>query len=126
MTQYNALVPLGEIAITAAGSPTPLSVNCGPYGGQTGTYPNAPVPGNAWRGFELQSAVGNGGKIYLLPRGKTAVANPEAILAIIGPGGSLTFPMSSMSGVGVLPENFVVDTDAVSGTQYVYGYGTLG
>jgi hypothetical protein len=124
MSQYNALVPLGKITITAAGVTVPLSVNCGPYGGQTGTYPNPPVPGNAWRGFEIEADSGNGGKIYLLPRGKTAVANPEAILAVIGPGGSLVFPQSSMSGVGVLPENFVLDTDGTNAVAY--GYGALG
>ena len=126
MTQFNALVPLGRLSVTVAGTTIPLSTNCGPYGGQQGTdWKNIPVPGNAWRGFMLQAAPGNSGNIYLLPRGKTASANPESIFGVIGPGGSLQFPQSNMTGVGVLPENFVLDMDG-SGTQICYGYGTLG
>jgi hypothetical protein len=121
MAQFNALVPLGKLSVATAGTTIPLSTNCGPYGGSAS--PN--VPGNAWRGFMLQAAPGNSANIYLLPRGSTASANPGNILAVIGPGGSLVFPQSSMSGVGVLPENFVLDMDG-SGTQVVYGYGTLG
>ena len=126
MTQYSALVPLGRLTLTAAGATVPLSTNCGSYGGQQGTdWKNIPVPGNAWRGFYIQAAPGNSGNLYLLPRGNTASANPGAILGVIGPGGSITFPQSSMSGVGVLPENFVLDMDG-TGTQLAYGWGTLG
>ena len=124
MSQYNALVPLGRLSVVTAGTTIPLSTNCGAYGGQTST--GSYVPGNAWRGFMLQAAPGNGANLYLLPRGKTVSANPDSILGVIGPGGSLVFPMSGMSGAGVLPENFVLDTDAVSGTNIAYGYGTLG
>lgn len=123
MTQFNALVPLGKITIASAGATQLLSVNCGNYGGQTGVYPTIPVPGNAWRGVEIQVDPASGGNVYLLPRGKTASANPEAIMAKIGPGGSLVFPQSTMNGVGILPENFCLDTDS---SATVYGYGTLG
>jgi hypothetical protein len=74
----------------------------------------------------IQADPGNSGNIYLLPRGKTASANPGSIMAVIGPGGFLPFPAASMLGVGFTPENFCLDTDAASGTQYAYGYGTLG
>jgi hypothetical protein len=127
MSQYSSLVPLGTITITAIGATVALSVNCGNYGGQgsSGSY----VPGNAWRGMEITADPGNSGNIYLLPRGKTAAANPEAIFAKIGPGGSLSFPNSSMAGVGILPENFCLDTDAAAGVGYkcvAWGYGTIG
>ena len=124
MSQYTSFVPLGKLAITAAGTTTSLSYYCGNYGGQgaSGSY----VPGNAWRAMVLEADPGNSGSIYLLPRGKTASANPEAIFAKIGVGGSISFPYGIMSGVGFTPENFVLDTDASSGTQYVYGYGVLG
>lgn len=127
MAQYPSFIPLGRLAITAAGTTTLLSANCGPYGGQAGgSWQNPPLPGNAWRGMEIQADPSNSGDIYLLPRGKTAAGNPEAIMAKIGPGGSLPFPASSMIGCGFTPENFCLDTDAESGTQYAYGYGTLG
>jgi len=127
MAKYNALVPLGTLTISAIGATVPLSVNCGPYGGQTelGNY----VPGNAFRGFMLQASADNSGNLYLLPRGKTAAANQDLIFAVLVPGESLVFPMSGMSGIGVLPENFCLDTDAVAGEGYLavaYGYGTLG
>jgi hypothetical protein len=76
--------------------------------------------------MEIQADSANSGNIYLLPRGNTAAANPGTILAKIGPGGSLPFPAAIMSGVGFTPENFCLDTDATSGTQYAYGYGTKG
>ena len=126
MTQYNGLVPLGKLSITP-GTPTPLSTNCGRYGGEQGTdWKNPPVPGNAWRGMEIQADPSNDVNIYLLPRGKTVAANPESILASIGPGGSLQFPSSSMLSVGILPENFALDADTSVNPQVAYGYGTLG
>lgn len=127
MAQYGAFVPIGQLAITTPGDTVPLSFNCGPYGGQQGTdWKNPPVPGNAWRGMEIQADPANSGNLYLLPRGKTAAGDPGSILAKIGPGGSLPFPAASMMGVGFTPENFVIDTDSSDGTQYAYGYGTLG
>src|SRR5208283_4044666 len=127
MSQYSSFVPLGQISITAAGTTTALSVNCGNYGGQQGTgWKNPPVPGNAWRAMVIIADTGNSGNLFLLPRGKTAAGNPEAIFGKIGIGGSLPFPNAVMLGVGFTPENFVLDTDATSGTQLAFGYGVLG
>lgn len=126
MSQYNAFVPLGRLTITAPGATTLLSANCGPYGGQTGTYPNPPVPGNAWRAMVIEADSANSANLYLLPRGSTVAANPGAIIAKIGPGGSLAFPQGVMLGTGFTPENFCIDMDSGTGSQYAYGYGTLG
>ena len=124
---YCGQVPLGRMAVTAAGTTTPLSINCGNFGGTVpaGNYLNPPSFGQAAMQFTVQALVGNSGNLYLLPRGKTAVGNPEAIMCILGPGQSITFP-AGLQGPGMQPENFVLDTDAVSGTQYAYGYATLG
>ena len=122
--RYANLVPLGRCPVTAAGSPGQLYYNCGPLGGQTAAPgSNAGVPGTAIQQFTLQAG-NNSGNLYLLPRGKTAAGNPEAIMAILFPTGSITFP-AGLGGPGLLPENLVMDTDAVSGTQYFYGYGVL-
>src|SRR6185437_4382035 len=123
--RFANLVPLGKIAIAAAGSPAALSQNCGPLGGQKGTNWQAiPVPGTACQQFTIQAAAANGGNLYLLPRGNTASANPSAIMAVLSPGSAITFP-AGLAGPGLLPENMVLDTDAGSGTQYAYGYGVL-
>jgi len=127
MAPNPALVPLGKLTITAAGTTVLLSANCGPLGGQPITnWQNPPAPGQAFRFVEIQADPSNSGNLYLLPRGKTVTANPGSIIALIGPGGSLPFPNGIMAGVGITPENFCLDTDAGSGTQYAYGYGTLG
>ena|SRR5271156_1542839 len=124
---YNGQVPFGQMAITAAGTTTALSVNCGAFGGQISgaDYKNPPVPGGAAQYFMIQAGLSNSGNLYLLPRGKTAAGNPASIMAILPPGSSIPFPFSAASGPGLQPENFVLDTDAVSGTQYAYGYATL-
>lgn len=126
---YNGIVPLGKLAITAAGTTTPLSQNCGPFGGAiTSTppnYQNPPVPGGAADYFFIQADLNNSGSLYLMPHGKTAATNPDKILAQIGPGGQLPFPYSAGGGPGLQPENFVLDTDAVSGTQNAYGYAAM-
>lgn len=123
---WNSFVPLGKLTITAAGTTTSLAANCGPLAGQvSGTQASPNRLGQALRGIELQADSANSGNIYLLPRGYTAAGNPGLIMAKIGPGGSLPFPASQMVGGGFVPENFVLDTDAGSGDQHVYGYGTL-
>lgn len=123
---YNGTVPFGKMAIAAAGTTTPLSANCGSFGGQTiGTnYLNPPVPGATAQQFTIQADQANSGNLYLLPRGKTAAGNPASIMVQIPPGGAVTFPVG-LTGPGLQPENFVLDTDAVSGTQNAYGYATL-
>lgn len=123
---YNGIVPLGKIAITAAGTTTLLSVNCGPFGGAVGGTPsNPPVPGAAADYFMIQADLNNSGNLYLMPRGKTAVGNPAAILAQLPPGSAIPFPYSSGGGPGLTPENFCLDTDAVAGTQNAYGYAAM-
>ena len=120
---YNGQVALGKITVATAGTPVSLAVNCGSFGGAVGgTASNPPVPGAAATQFWLQAAVGNGGNLYLLPRGQTAAGNPTAILAIIGPGGSIPFPYTS-NGPGMQPENYVLDSDAAS--CVAYGYATM-
>jgi len=125
---YGSLVPFGKMAITAAGTTTPLSVNCGPLGGeiQGADYTRPAVPGARVHQITLQSISTNSGILYLLPRGKTASANPESVIAIIGIGGGITIPSGIMLTDAMLPENFVLDTDASSGTQYCYGFGVIG
>jgi hypothetical protein len=59
-----------------------------------------------------------------MPRGKTVASNPESILAVVGPGGTLAFPYSGSMGPGLLPENFAFDTDS-GGTLYFYGYAVM-
>jgi hypothetical protein len=76
--------------------------------------------------MEIQADIANTGNLYLLPRGNTATANPGTIIAKIAPGASLPLPTGIMVGNGFVPENFCLDTDAVSGTQLAYGFGSLG
>lgn len=125
---YNNQVPFGKMSITAAGSTVLLSVNCGPFGGQVANRENylaPPVPGATAQYFVIEADVNNSGNIYLLPRGKTVASNPSSIMAQIAPGGYLPFPFAAGGGPGLQPENFCLDTDAVSGTQLAYGYATL-
>lgn len=123
---YNGITPLGKMAITAAGTTTLLSVNCGVFGGAVGGTPsNPPVPGQAADYFLIEADSANGGNLYLMPRGKTAAGNPTFILAQIPPGGAFPFPYSAGGGPGLQPENFCLDTDAVSGTQHAYGYAAM-
>jgi hypothetical protein len=121
--RYANLVPLGKCTVSAPSTTTQLSVNCGPLGGQVSSQANPlPVPGTACQQFTLQADPGNAGNLYLLPRGMTAAANPASIMAILAPGAAITFP-AGLTGPGLLPENFVMDTDAGSG--FFYGYGVL-
>lgn len=121
--RYANLVPLGKCTVSAPGTTTPLSVNCGPLGGQVASQTNPlPVPGTACQQFTLQADTGNGAALFLLPRGMTAAANPGSIMAILPPGGAITFP-SGLTGPGLLPENFVMDSATGSGN--FYGYGVL-
>jgi hypothetical protein len=124
---YNNIVPLGKCTVTTAGTPIPLSQNCGPLAGtvQSTTTQIAPAtPGRAVQQFTLQASSNNTGNLYLMPRNKTVTANPDQILAILPPGSSIPFPVASAGGPGLLPENFAFDTDT-NGTQVFYGYGVL-
>lgn len=124
--RYQGLVPFGKCSVTA-GTPVSLAVNCGPLGGQVVTQPGGgpstiPVPGTSLQQCTIQADPSNGGNLYLLPRGRTLSANPTAVLLQIIPGASATFP-SGLTGPGLLPENFVIDSDG--GTCVFYGYGVL-
>lgn len=121
---YCGQVPLGKMSITAAGTTTQLSVNCGNFGGAIGgTASNPPVPGASAQQFTIQADKANTGNLYLLPRGKTAAGNPASIMCQLQAGQSVTFP-AGIGGPGMQPENFCLDTDAGS-TQNAYGYATM-
>lgn len=120
-----AIIPLGKLIVIAAGTPIPLSTNCGPLaGGVGGTQTSPPSPGYALRQIQLSAGSTNTGAVYVLPRGNTALANPNFIIAAIFPGQTISLPNGVMLGAGVLPENFVVDADT-SGAS-VYGCGFIG
>lgn len=124
--RYANVVPFGKCTVSAPSTTTPLSVNCGPLGGQVISQANPlPVPGTSCQQFTLQADAGNGGNLYLMPRGATFAANPNLVLAQLPPGASIPFPFSAGGGPGLVPENFVMDTDAASGTSAFYGYGVL-
>jgi hypothetical protein len=124
MARYNTLVPLGAMTVSATGTTTLLSVNCGPLGGQVGNlndYQHPPVPGTPLRQIILTN--GNVGNAYLLPRGKTAAANPESIIAYINKGATVVIPFGQPFEGGILPENFCLDAD--TSATIVYGCGVL-
>lgn len=122
---YDGQVPLGKMTIAAAGTPTSLAVNCGNFGGSISGpgYQNPGLPGGAAVQFTIQSDPSNSGNLYLMPRGKTVTANPGSIMAIIFPGGSITYPNLS-TGPGMQPENYALDTDG-AGAQVAYGFATM-
>ena len=121
MARWPTLVPLGNLAVTAAGSTVLLSANCGPLGGQIGAPGSgAGVPGTPFRQLILCNK--GAGNAFLLPRGNTASANPTTIFAIIPSGGMIPFPHGLPFENGILPENFCVDGDAAC---TVYGCGIL-
>lgn len=122
--RYANVVPFGQCTVSAPGTTTPLSVNCGPLGGQVISQSNPlPVPGTACQQFTLQASSANTAVLFLLPRGMTAAANPGSILVALAPGASVPFPFSGGGGPGLLPENFVMDSGTGSGV--FYGYGVL-
>jgi hypothetical protein len=122
--KYPNVQALGLLTIVAPGTTTLLSANCGPLGGGTvGTQSNPPLPGSAMRGIVLQaSSATNVGNVYLMPRGKTAAGNPEAIIAIIAPNNTpVPIPYGVLLDNGILPENFCLDADTAG--NFVVGYG---
>lgn len=125
MTRYPNLQPLGKLTVTTPGTTVALSTNSGSMGGGSGSYSTPALAGNAFRQFQLQCDNANTGSLYLLPRGKTAAGNPEAILMRMVPGQTYPFPNGVSDSAGYLPENFVLDTDT-AGTQVCYGCGFFG
>jgi hypothetical protein len=115
--------PLGVLTVSAPGTTTLLSANCGPLaGGTVGTPSNPPLPGTPLRQVVLQAASpGNVGNVYVLPRGSTFAANPGSVLAVIQPNSTVPFPYGLPTANGILPENFCLDADTAGNT--VYGYG---
>ena len=131
MTYSPNIQPLGKMGVTAAGTTTLLSVNCGPQAGATsnpgGQPPYVPfLGGRPFRQFQLTADSANTGRIFLLPRGQTATGNPGSIIDVLTPGLTRTYPFGVSDSSGYLPENFCLDTDAASGTQYTYGSGFRG
>ena len=125
--RYNTLVPIGQITVTG-GTPVALDVNCGALGGQlqsSTTFQPSAVPGQALRQVILtNSAASSGGNVYLLPVGKTFAANPTLVFACIQPGQTLAIPNGQPFENGILPENFVLDSDSGK-SPVVYGLGIL-
>lgn len=119
--RFPNICPLGKLTVTTAGTTVPLSTNCGALGGQVGgTEQSPPLSGTSLRQITLAADKANTGQVFVLPRGNTAAGNPALIIAVIGPGQQVTLPPSG-SQFGMLPENFVLDTDTAS--QSVYGCG---
>lgn len=124
MSKFPNIQPLGILVVTAPGTTTLLSLNCGNLGGgASGSWASPPLPGSAFRGVVLQAPSNtNVGNVYLLPRGNTLAANPGTIVAIIPPNGvPVPVPYGVLLDNGMLPENFCLDTDTAGNT--VYGYG---
>ena len=122
-SRYPVLVPLGTLTVAAAGTTTLLSVNCGSMQGQLqgNDYTQPPVPGTPFRQITLinVTAATTG---FLLPRGKTASANPDLIIMALPPNVPVTLPNGQPFENGILPENFCVDGSAGC---TIYGCGII-
>lgn len=122
---YGNIIPLGKLTVTAAGTTTLLSANCGSLGGSaTGTTNSPPTSGRALREIQLFADKANTGQIFVLPRGNTVAANPGNIIAVLVPGSPVSLPRGVSHAAGMLPENFVLDTDTAG--QVAYGSGFTG
>jgi hypothetical protein len=123
MSKWPNVQPLGTLTVTAPGTTTALSANCGPLGGgTTGTWANPPLPGSSFRGIVLQATANtNVGNVYLMPRGSTFAANPGNVIAVIQPNATVSIPYGVLLENGLLPENFCLDADTAG--NVVYGYG---
>jgi hypothetical protein len=120
-SRFPTVQPLGTLTISAPGTTTLLSANCGPQqGGNSGTFVNPPSPGSAFSGISLQAPSQNVGNVYLLTRGSTFLGNPNNVVGIIQPGTNFALPYVPLAN-GFLPENFCLDTD--TGGNVCYGYG---
>lgn len=122
MARYNTLVPLGAMTVSATGTTTLLSVNCGPLAGQV-ISPSNPTPPSGTPLRQIVLTNGSVGNAYLLPRGMTAAANPGSIIAYINKGATVVIPYGQPFEGGILPENFCLDADTAS--TIIYGCGIL-
>ena len=123
--RYATLVPLGQLNVVG-GTPLALSTNCGALGGQT-AKPNTltSTSGTPFRQLILtNSAAAGGGNLYLLPRGNSFAGNPGTVIACIPPGATQPIPYGQPFEGGILPENFVLDSDAGK-SPVAYGCGVL-
>lgn len=119
--RFPNICPLGKLS-TTAGTPLLLSTNCGALGGQVGgTFQSPPTQGTALRQVLLTAPAANTLLVYILPRGYTASANPGLIIAVINPGQTIALPPSG-SQFGMLPENFVADSDTSGNILYGCGF----
>jgi hypothetical protein len=121
--RYGAIVPLGKITVSTAGTPVSLAINCGLLGGTIG----APGSGAGLAGTPLVQIVltapaANTLGIYIFPNGQTKT-NTNSAIAFLNPGQSIALP-NGLVGGGFLPENFVVDAD--TNGNIVYGCGFIG
>lgn len=127
MSKFPNIQPLGVLTVSAPGTTTLLSANCGPLGGgATGTQSNPPLPGSAFRSIVLQAPLSlpsgtNVGNVYVLTRGSNLAGSPGNVVAVIAPGATVSIPYAGIMENGILPENFCLDTD--TGGNSVVGYG---
>lgn len=127
MSYFPNIQPLGTLTVSAPGTTTLLSANCGSLGGNTvGTQSNPPLPGTRLRGIVLQAPLSlpsgtNVGNVYVLTRGSTFTGNPGNVIAVIAPGSTVSIPYGVLIENGILPENFCLDAD--TGGNSVIGYG---
>ena len=145
----NPIVALGYVNVPATGTPVPLSINIDPSNNNApGTaYPPPPAwPGMqteitpTMRGFVLwgfKPGPGNGtgnngamvsnvGNVYLLQAaaagGSGNKSDTGAIVAIIGPGNSYSFPPEGFQGLRFSPYYLWIDTDANNEGALVTAY----
>jgi hypothetical protein len=127
MSKFPNIQPLGLLVVSAPGTTTLLSTNCGTLGGGTvGTQSNPPLPGSPFRSIVLQAPLtlpsgSNVGNVYVLTRGSTFATNPGNVIAVIAPGATVSIPYAGIMENGILPENFCLDADTAGNS--VVGYG---
>lgn len=120
---WPTMVPLGLITLTGAGTTVNLAVNCGRMGGQVqnqGTPEVVAIPGTPFRQLVITNI--GAGVAYLLPKGKTAAANPTLVFLAIPSGVTVYLPNGQPFEGGFLPENY--DLDCSAGCS-VYGCGII-
>ena len=128
MARWNSIVPLGIMAVTTAGTTTPLSANCGALSGQQ-QFPvsltSPPIPGQALCQIALTNLAASGGATaYVMPRGNTASANPGNVIAAILPQQTIAIPPVVLPSSGIVPENFCLDQSGSTPINIV-GFGVV-